>query len=294
MAQEKTATDVVKKIKDGKQVSRKEVKKVLNMMHETSVRRTDARAEYAKRKAHVALLEAMNDSAIIVFKSIDEPWYKIGWNSALIYAYDVAIRACNKKELPTIRKDTDHETRSRDGIVFVRDFKKFAARLQAIGISDCKELNDGICIFDVKKKYTKTELKEFKNTAYRKGDELFALAAKKKVYPELRGIIVKIIGTVLPKCKKMHTFYQMTNGVRIADAVKIMNDAYFEMANSRGEKKEHLINIVKSANVILNELTMIQELEVWSPLEVVEVGGLMIDLKASVERIIKRGDKTED
>ena len=46
--------------------------------------------------------------------------------------------------------------------------------------------------------------------------------------------------------------------------------------------------------MILNELTMIQELEVWSPLEVVEVGGLMIDLKASVERIIKRGDKTED
>ena len=269
-------------------VSRKVVKAGLNEMHAKSRSMADARVEYTRRKAHAQLLEQTNDSKIIVFKSIDEPWHKIGWNSVLIYAYDVALRACKKKDLPTIRKDTDHELRSRDGIIFLRSLEKFARRLRDIGLVDCEELPDGIYIFDVKRTYSKSDLKSFRNTKYQKGDELFAMGADKKVYPELRGLIVKANATVMPKCKKIGSFYQITIGKRIADAVAEMNYAYFDLANGRGGKKAQLVRIVENTNVILADLTMLQELDLWNPIELVEVGGIMVDIKVSIRRLVKK------
>ena len=284
---QKAAKEPVKKPKTPPS-PRQMARAALAARHAKSQNSAQARAAYAKRKAHVMLLEEFNDDSIIVFKSIDEPWHKIGWKSALIYAYDVAIRACKKRDLPTIRKDTDHEVRSPDGIIFIRSFKKFIDRLRNIGINDYEELPDGIYIFKVKKKYTKTEIKEFRNIKYQTGDELFSLTAEKRVYPELRGLIVKAAATILPKCKKIHSFYQMTLGKHIAEAICDMNYAYFDLANRRGEKKDHLVRIVESANTILANLTMLQELELWHPIEMVEAGSLMVDIKASIRRLTKK------
>lgn len=77
-------------------MSRKDIKDTLNEIHDAGAIKTEIYAEYRKRKLHVQLLEAQNDSKIIVFPSVDAPWYKIGWNSALFYAYDIGIRACSK------------------------------------------------------------------------------------------------------------------------------------------------------------------------------------------------------
>ena len=284
---QKPAKEPVKKPKTSPS-PRQMARAALAAQQAKSINSQNARAAYAKRKAHVMLLEEFNDDSIIVFKSIDEPWHKIGWNSALIYAYDVAIRACKKKDLPTIRKDTDHEVRSPDGIIFLRSLKKFINRLRDIGIMDYEEMPDGIYIFKVKKKYTKTEIKEFRNLKYQSGDELLSMSAEKRVYPELRGLIVKATATILPKCKKIHNFYQMTLGKHVADAISDMNYAYFDLANRRGEKKDHLVRIVESANLVLADLTMLQELGLWHPIEMVEAGSLMVDIKASIRRLTKK------
>ena len=277
----------------GKRLTRKQVKEGLNAMHERSVNAREARAAYTKRKAHVALMEELNDDKIIVFESIDAPWHKIGWKSALIYAYDVAERVCQKKELPTIRRDTDHNLRSDDGIVFVRSMENFIARMEKAGIK-YEYLDDGIYVFQLEKKYNKQDIKGLRNIKYSTGDELFAMTVPKKVYPELRGLIVKAEKTVLPKCKKMPGFYREMLGSKMADSIMEMNYCYFDMANGRGDKQKYLIKIVEEANAVLAILTLIQELEIWNPIEIVASGSVMIDIKMSVKRIVNRAKNREE
>lgn len=270
-------------------MSRKETKANLNKIHDASAARAEAYAKYHKRKLHAQLLETQNDSQIIVFPSVDEPWYKIGWISALVYAYDVGIRACNKNSRPVIRKDTDHLAKSKDGIVFVRDIKKLIQNLADIGISSYELTKDGLYIFDLGKTYTKSELRDFRNTYCRKNEELFNMAAKKKVYPELRGMIVKAVGITLPKSKNLPAFYQNTLGIRIVNAVLEINQAYFDFVNKRVEAKEAFVTMVKNTNLVLADLTVLSEIKVWSPIELMEIGGAMVDIKMCVARIIEKG-----
>lgn len=278
----------MEELTSGKRISRKKTKQELAKMHEENVGRRKDREAYKKCKAHAALMEQNNESLLIVFPSVDAPWYKMGWKSALIYAYGIAPRKFTKKELPTIRKDTDHELRSEDGIVFIRSMESLINRLRKAGIYDYRVLNDGIYIFDTKQKYTKEEIKAFRNLKYSSGEELFAMAAPKEVYPELRGLIAKAEKMVIPKCKKMPTFYCDAIGSKMVEKVVEMNFVYIEMANGRGNKKDHLIKIVKNANEILVDVMVLQELDEWNPLERAAVGGVMTDIKLSIKRIINK------
>ena len=112
-----------------------------------------------------------NKDKIIVFPSVDAPWYKIGWNSALFYAYDIGLIVCKKKSWPVIRRDTDLDTRFPDGIVFVKNIEKFIERLKIANIDKYELTGDGLYIFHLNKEYTKSDIKEFKNTIKRKNDK---------------------------------------------------------------------------------------------------------------------------
>ena len=272
----------------GARLSRDQIKKKLTSRQDDKKTDAELRKEYTKRKAHAMLLEESNDHSIIVFKSIEEPWHKIGWNSALIYAYDVAIRACKKKELPTIRPDDDLDCRSPEGVIFVRKIEKFIERLRNIGINKYELTNDGIYVFDVNRTYTKEEIKEFRNTKYRLGDELFAMAASKKVYPNLRGLIAKAEAVIFPKLKSMNSFYRETICNRIGQDIVEMNAAYFELANRRGNKKEHFINIVRNANDILALVDILQEIDAQNPVANVQIGSIMVDIKSAIHRILSK------
>lgn len=272
-------------------MSRKEVKETINQIHEKSVRNADDYAVYRKRKLHAQFLETTNNDKIVVFPSVDAPWYKIGWNSALFYAYDIGLIVCKKKSWPVVRKDTDMETRSPEGIVFVKDIDKLVKRLKIANITKYEVTKDGLYIFELNKEYTKSEIKEFKNTYHRKNDELFDMIAIAKPNPELRGLIVQAIKTIFPKCKKMPALYANSVGIEMINAVIRMNRAYFDLANKRITSKTCFIEIVKAANDVLADLTIISENDMWSPIEFIEVGGIMADIKMAVARIIKKAER---
>lgn len=276
--------------------TRAALKQMMEEYHEESVKNEEKYEIYHQRKSHAMLLEQTNTSSIIVFPSVDPPWYKIGWNSALIYAYDVAMRACKKKDLPTIRQDTDHDLRSRDGIIFVRNLKSFIRRLSEIGLNKYEVLEDGIYVFDVNHEYTKGELKELRNIKYRSGEELFGMTAEKKIYPELRGLMTKAMSIIMPKMNNLPTLYCDTVGAEMAEAIMKMNHVYFEVANERVSKHNSHVLIVASANTVLEDLHILQEAEVLSPVAVVEIGKVMVDIKAAVRRIMEKekrnGEKT--
>ena len=268
-----------------------EAKNLLAKKQKESEKKRDKYAVYTKVKAHATLMEEMNDDKIIVFPSVDAPWYKIGGKSALFYAYDVAIRACAKKSLPAVKPDTDNMHRFRDGVVFIKDIDKMIARLAKIGITEHEVLKDGIYVFQLPHAYSDAEIKGFRETKYRKGDELNDMVAAKRVYPEMRGIINRLIKTVFPKSKKLPGLYQECLGIPMLKALTDMNFAYFELANGRGELKEHFKTIVMGCNDILATLIMISEIDAWSPVDLIQVGELATDLKMAVMKAIKKNEK---
>ena len=73
-----------------------------------------------------------------------------------------------------------------------------------------------------------------------------------------------------------------------------MNRAYFDLANKRISSKESFVIIVKAANDILADLTIISENDMWNPIEYVEAGGVMVDIKTAVARITKKQDRKQE
>lgn len=271
-------------------ISRKSLRAVLeqsNVMRKPN----EERMRYQKCKAHAMLMETANYDKIIVFPSIDAPWYKIGGNSVLFYAYDIAPATFKNKELPTVRPDTDNGIRSDDGIVFVRNIEALIKRLEKAEITKYEVLDDGIYVFQLAREYTKTEVKGLRQIRYQKGNELEDMAVPKRVYPELRGEIVKAIRMVMPKAKKMDEFYRNTMGMSIAGAVLEMNRVYLELANGRMKFADALTKIVENANVVLEMLVVIKEVDAWNPVTLVEVGSLMVDIKVAVKKIINKSNE---
>ena len=272
-------------------MSRKEVKQAINEIREKGIRNADDYAVYRKRKLHAQYLEQSNVNKIVVFPSVDPPWYKVGWNSALFYAYDIGMIVCKKKNWPVIRKDTDLETRSPEGIVFIKDIDKLVERLKTANIDKYEVTDDGLYIFQLKKEYTKSDIKEFKNTYHRKNSELFDMIARAKPHPELRGLIVQAMKAIFPKTKKLPGVYANSVGLEMNNSMIKMNRAYFDFANKRTTSKECFIEIVRAANNILADLAIISENDMWNPIEFIEVGGIMVDIKATVARIMKKQEK---
>jgi len=51
---------------------------------------------------------------------------------------------------------------------------------------------------------------------------------------------------------------------------------------------DYKVNLFMSFTIVLADLTMLQELELWHPIEMVEAGSLMVDIKASIRRLTKK------
>lgn len=271
-------------------------KDALNLMRENGTERKDDYREYYKRKRHAYYLELQKPvNKIVVFPSVDAPWYKMGWNSALIYAFDVGIRANKAKDAPKIHSDNDQgELRSRDGVVMIRSIKKMVQRLRDIGIVEYKETEDGLYIFELKKEYSKDELKKFRNFSFEKLEQLTNMAAPKtKALPRLRICIVRLISTVMPKISNLPSAYQNTLGASMANVILDMNQKYFALVNARLPAQECYNAIVVDANSLMGDLMVVGELKLWNPIETVEVGSQIIDLKMCVKNTILKKKVTD-
>ena len=143
--------------------------------------------KHAKERAYE--LEKKNKAYVVAFFS-GPGWYKIGGNSALIYAYLLAPRL----ELDVrVRPDRDLYFKFKDGVVSVRSIKDLAEKFEKIGIKITKQ-DDELVVFKLKQKLTDAEFKSICSVREQRVKQINQIVKVKVVYPSIAAKQREIAG----------------------------------------------------------------------------------------------------
>lgn len=164
---------------------------------------TKEREAYKKRKYDVMKLEKNNQRYIIMFKSTTagqknsnrkEIWWKMGWNSLLIYVYVVAKRI---KARPKVYPDVDYcGIKSRTGVVSINDryIKSTVKKFGELGVKlDAEKSNAEMLVFDMGYDIAKEDLKRYETADEAAKKQLNSLITVTVAYPDIEMRLVMVM-----------------------------------------------------------------------------------------------------
>lgn len=178
----------------------REEKKVKKERAAKAEAKRKSKYEYRERKKKVAEMEQENNRYIYIFRTDNEKWWKIGWNSLLFYRYVVAKRI---KREAHVNPDQDYGIKSPTGIISLRD--------ETIGtlIESMKELKykylekksrEHLVVMDLTYDVPEEDIKRYKNAEEAKLEYMNRLVPVVMSMPELESGLVEIT-------KQMHTIF---------------------------------------------------------------------------------------
>jgi len=296
----KTAT---KKVATRKEVAKKSSFEVL--LREIQFEKSDEQQKvqnisemekrYYSAKIIVRELERRNNSQLILFESLGgEPgeWLKMIGNSALFYRFDIGPRIGKK---PVARHDNDLREHVKGGVVAVHWIDQFAKLLKENGWErhSCDE-KFGIHIFNLNRKYSTAEIKEFRTQASTQLKQLNELSRPKAEYPDVWYNMLRLASFLPPKVKRMkEPTYRMLFGAPLIEQLCYIFEYYIDMANGGLAVSEAKVKILHAIDKILARITIIAEVEMWDVADLAKLGDILTELKTAVKTRVKENRKGE-
>lgn len=248
-------------------------------------------AEYRTVKRKVIDLETRNFSHLVLFPASDKDtneekrWYNMGGNSAIIYAYEIAPRI--KREV-ALRHDMDNgDDKFHSGMCSIADLELLKTKLEEIGITKVRTLKDGIVIFDLKREYTKTEIREMQKQEQKRLDQLNKLIYSKILFPDIHRQILELEKTIPAKVKKMDKTYREVIGIRMIDSLMELMRAYSRMAHGDITEAEGGAAMLLALDDMLGEIAIFNELKLWEVSACARVGQVVVGAKQLIKGRIK-------
>ncbi len=265
--------------------TRKDVKNALRKAQDEPKAVSKAeRHRYALVKERAYQLERENNDSIIVFPAADEPWYKMGNFSALVYIFDVGLRM---GKFPKIQVDGDKGAVIFDWVAFIRDLDAFEKNMARIGYAEVEDLGDGIKKFSLGRTYTKSEIRKLYAQVQDVLDSIRTMAKVEKVFPKVYAQLIKIFPIYYSKIKKMNIATREMIGNRIWDNLLKINSLYHAIARGKINSQTGLKEIVKYIDAIVDADIVAANISIWSPQTAVKMSKMMIELKELVVKEIK-------
>ena len=230
-------------------------------------------------KKRIMAKEKDNFAKLYVFPS-GKVWYKMGWNSALIYKYILAPRLKIEVHL---RPDNDYGYVSDTGIISFQNLQALEARLEKVGAR--KELEyEGVLIFDLGFKTTAEELESLRKADDLKWAKVGAQLIEKELHPdlwkELRGALELAY----------HNFKSAPSPVRefieydLATTARKMTEGYIDLCNGIIEWPEYYKTSQLDIAYLKKKLRIAMELKAWEPKKVIK----MVAVVHNIDKIIYR------
>ena len=247
-------------------------------------------------KEEVKELERNNWSSIIAFTS-GYPWFKVGFNSALIYEF--GVRPHFKSSPFSIRNDSDNYAFSKTGIISIRNILQFADVLQKAGATIPETLKhyfeNGNLIEDAKvlekdqkdyyefkiKGMTKAKIKTYMEEHFRGEKELNELVLPfyipQHLYPDSRYLAQMIadLSTRFPKEIRETYGRKITElSIQILRDINVSCNGYGDGANS----------YIKTLNMTLFRCAEIIEiLRILMDIRIIKPNACSIALKTAIK-----------
>jgi len=292
----------IEKIKKGQDLNKREVRQALHAdVHNSRGRgrspaeKRESYARYRENKKKVIDLESRNKQFLVLWPASDSDtnkdhkFYNMGGNSAIIYCYEIGPRI---KRKPTLRRDMDNGTEKfHSGICSVQDVDKLTEKLAEIGIRRQKDFGD-LVIFKLHREYLKTEIREMLKAEQAKLDALNKLLYSKVLYPDIHAQILELKRLIPAKVKNMDKTYREVVGMEMIRSMMELVKNYSQMAHGDVEPKVGAKAMMLETDMILEEISLFNELKIWEVSACSRVGSVVVGLRQLLKgKILNKEDE---
>ncbi|MBR2658718.1 hypothetical protein IKD57_02345 [Candidatus Saccharibacteria bacterium] len=251
-----------------------------------------SRKEYEKLKRRAIRFEPTNFGFILVIPCEGEhDWCEMSDYSALYYKYYV----CEQLGVP-VRMTDDLDsfyTQYEIGRVRVKGYNSVRKRLEKLGMLKAEETRDRCVIFQLNKKFTKTEREGFLEEEKEKQANANRIVRVEFSDPALYQKMVEAATRLHRVCmRRMDKLASITNGKRMVELADDMIRGYYDMSAMDQNDKEKIMagwhKLQKQATQLLVEMQIVASLKLWTRENCIEIAENIIDIKNRIEGHIKR------
>lgn len=242
-------------------------------------------AQYRAIKKRAQKFERTNHQYLVLFPASDininkeNKFYNMGWNSAIIYCYEIGPRI---KRSPALRHDMDngnHEDKSHSGVCSIASLEKLTEKLATIGIQRIKMANeDELVFFKLSRRYEASEIREMLKSEQQRLNSLNQLLYAKVLYPDVHRQILELKRIIPAKVKNMDRIYREIIGIRIIDSLMELVNTYTQMAHGDIDEKLGAERMLLELDIMLGEISVFNELKLWEVSACSRVGAVIIGL----------------
>jgi len=258
-----------------KEESRQEEEQLVNVIKITP-------AQYYKNKEFVLNQEKTNDSKIYLFpskKATKDAWYKIGGRSYLFYKYFLIDRLGRSV---TLQADLDPQFIFRFGLGSVKRGDQLMTQLEEIGYH-VTMMDGGVMVVDMKKKYTKQEIKELGERERAERLAVENIVKPKNNYPLIAVAIRELADYIINKIKQMDAAHRDVLGRALVEPAIELTKIYHRMANGRMVKADAKDEMLKRTDDIAGAITFMDAAQVLELRARVRLGQCLRNLRSQIE-----------
>ena len=247
------------------------------------------KAAYDHRKEQVMEREKENDKLIILFRS-NENWWKIAGNSVLYYTKLVAPRL---KKSVKVWPDRDYVAPSKEGIVQVRDLKKFIDEVESLNYTIKPGTGEDYLAVELGYKVTQEELNTMVEEESRKWKMSDRMLMPAVIWPTIKTLLLEILRTMWEMTRKLDAVAQRAFGNELMylvnDAIKALSLA----AHERMESREALVQITDDVDEIEGLMLGATAIRIFSSEQNYNLATTLMKLKDAITKESNKIEKEE-
>lgn len=237
-------------------------------------------AKYRETKKRAIELERTNTKYLILWPASDKDinkehqFYNMGGTSAIIYVHEIGPRI---KRKPVLRHDMDNGNKNEkfySGICSVADLTKLTEKLKTINIERAKIEDEDLVFFKLNREYSANEVREMLKQEQKRIDALNKVIYSKVLHPDIHKQVLELKKLIPPKIKNMDKTYRDVVGMEMIRTLMNLIRLYSQMAHGDIEEKEGAQKMMLEADMILEEISLLNELKLWEVVFCVRVADI--------------------
>ncbi len=241
---------------------------------------------YLERKEKLLTLEKGNWERIIFMRGTGGYWMLAG-HSAVIFANQVAPEL---KIRVVLRKDTDFDHKSKEGVILLKNVEFYKTRLLNSGQAELEKAEENFILCRLKRKMSETEYDLLRRSKEIRRQKLEGMILKNSPMPKLNQGLTDTL-------KLTYKFYnkhseKIERGFildKLVDSVRMAHKAMLLAAREETPREEALKRIKRELSMALCDLQQVSLLEIWSVEDCTTLSIKIIETIVLVEEEEKKG-----
>lgn len=253
----------------------------------TRVRQT-LRQRQRQLKAHVMEFEQSNDHYLLVFDSTDG-FSKIAGRSVLFYSMTIADRIHRRFN---VKNDSDHYSRSDEGIIALRHLDDLISQLANINIFPDRQLSTAeLHFFRLAKIYTDEQIEKLRDRSKQDIERITSIVLPRSPMPLLHDAIMRVNFMIYHSFKRMSdTFAREVIGQMMLKDAHQLTLIYLDYASSRNtHPAETLFELITITRRLKSSMANVQNLRLIHHREICH----MLEALVDIDRLASKAYRAE-